>query len=293
MSTATKSKVITAPKPQPERTTAEIREAAVMSALVGTEYRDGHRYTEEQVQELIETAKLQQLLEIDGNLIQNSIESIGGKAAVAKEDAQFQMRLAYVKSALTIDRIGPNRGLRTDPWVLAVTNVQIVPKQFGQTLTVTTDISAPLWTTEEEQEGRTIEIRSSFRGTIAGYEIAESINFFEDQQSYDKPLLIKGTPAVTPSGEPIFVIQELCIDANEASVIKKKRAAAAAAVVAEQKRLKKEEAALKRELKAQEKAEKAAARKVKAAERAATKKGGVPRKRKARPIATSTAQEKD
>ena len=286
MTTATINKT-TAPSHVPAFSTEELRADAVRAALVGQEYRPGEHYTEEEVELIIKSPNLQELLLIDGELLQNAMEHGTSKEAVEKELNQFKMRLAYVVSALTIGRMAPHKGLRTEPWVLAVTKTKLVRGEFGQTITVSTDISAPLWTQASDQVGKTLDLRSRYRGTMVGYEVAENINFFEVEQSYDKPLLVKGIPTVLEDGSPMFVITELCIDATEATAIKKAREATAAAVVAEAKRVKREAAAAKKAEAAKVKAEKALLRKAKAAEKktGATK---APRKRKAKVVGKAT-----
>ena len=233
------------------------REEAIRKILVGKHKSENETYTEDEVTSLIQGSSIQNIINIDTELLEKADISKGAEEAIRRECEQFKMRLDYLESVLVFNGPEPHktdRGLIQRPWTLAVLSVKQVPKQFGQTLTVSTDIAAPLWTTTEQTSDQTKELRSTFRAGFSAYGSAESVGFFDESCTFSKPLLIQGTPCVLPSGEASFTITKFCLDTEQEIELSKARKLRIDAEV-------KAKAAALKEAKARKRAEAAAEKK--------------------------------
>ncbi len=222
----------------------QYRKDAIRTALVGKPRNSDEVYTDEDIDTLLKSSVIEQIVQIDAALLEKADVSAGAEAAIARECEQFKMRLDYLVSALTIQVMRPSEGIGQRPWTLAVLGVRQVPKEFGQTLIVSTDVAAPLWKTKEQRSGDTKEVRSTFHCGLSNYTTAEDIGFFDETCEFEAPLLVQGFPTVLPNGQSSFTITRYALDVDQAAALKKKRKAAADAVVkAEKEALKAERAA--------------------------------------------------
>ena len=183
-------------------------------------------YSEDDVDSLIKSQIIQDIINIDAELLEKADVSKGAEEAIARECQQFKMRLDYLETALIHG--GPPDAFREGqrvlrPWTLAVTQVRQVAKEFGQTLTVSKNPAAPLWTSAAQRSGDTVDLRSSFRCGLGAYGTAEDIGFFDDCCSFDVPLLVQGFPTVLPNGDNSFTITKFCLDVDQATAMRKAR----------------------------------------------------------------------
>lgn len=249
----TEQKRVTPVIPRHPFADTKAREEAIRKMLVGKHKNETETYTEEDITSLIQGDAIQSIINIDTELLEKADISKGADEAIGRECEQFKMRLDYLESVLVLGGPQPrktDRGLIQRPWTLAVLSVKQVPKQFGQTLTVSTDVAAPLWTTSEQTNGETKELRSTFRCGFDSYGSAESVGFFDESCTFSKPLLVQGTPCVLPNGEPSFTITKFCLDTEQEAEMSKARkvridaeAKAKAAALKEEKARKRAEAA--------------------------------------------------
>ena len=246
---------------------------AIRKVLLGKNRTETEVYTEEDVNTLINSPVVQKIVEIDADLIERCDLSAGAEAAVAKECEQFKIRLDYLESLLVLGAPEPvvyDGRTYFRPRTLAVLQVRQVPKEFGQTLTVSKNPAAPLWVSAEQRSGDVVDIRSTFRCSLDVYGTAEDIGFFDSSCRFDVPLLVQGFPTVLPNGERSFTITKFCLDIDQATQMRKERKArleaearvqreaAKAAKEKQREAIKAEKARAKAEAKAKREAAKAA-----------------------------------